>query len=150
MASDSHLSRHHEVKKNVESIATIPTVGRHAFGPEAAAHRKAGTVKILGALVLACLLALALYAMLAKGGSGSATARPTPPSVLSIEVTGAQCLVFVRRPGGDILVNQTLTTGQSVHFDGPPFDVVLGDASAATVYVRGQVRPAGPTSFTVS
>jgi hypothetical protein len=39
-------------------------VGRHAFGPEATAHRRAGTVKILGAMVIACLLALALYVIL--------------------------------------------------------------------------------------
>lgn len=107
-------------------------------------------MKILGAMVIACLLALALYVILSKGGSGSATAKPAPPPALSIEVTGAQCLVFVRRPGGEVLVNQTLTTGQSVHFDGPPFDVVIGDPAAAKVYVRGRVRPAGPTSFTVS
>ena len=108
-------------------------------------------MKILGAMVIAGLLAaLALHVAFAKGGARSTTVRPAPPPVLSIEVTGAQCLVFVRRPGGEVLVNQTLTAGQSVHFDGPPFDVVLGDASAATVYVRGRVRPAGPTSFTVS
>lgn len=107
-------------------------------------------MKILGAMVVAGLLALALHVVLSKGGSGSPTARPAPPPVLVIEVTGAQCLVFVRRPGGEVLVNQTLTAGQSVHFDGPPFDVVLGDASAAKVYVRGRARPAGPASFTVS
>jgi hypothetical protein len=107
-------------------------------------------VKILGALIIACVLALGLYAVVSKSGSGSATAGPAPPPTLAIEVTGAQCLVFVRRPGGEVLVNQTLTSGQSVHFDGPPFDVVLGDAAAAKVYVRGRLRPAGPTSFTVS
>lgn len=149
-SSPSHFFRHRTVKRNARSIATIPTVGRHAIGPEPTAHRSAGTVKILGAIVIACVLALGLYLVLSKGGSGSATARPTPPPALSIKVTGAQCLVFVRRPGGEVLVNQTLTAGQSVHFDGPPFDVVLGDATAAAVYVRGRLRPAGPTSFTVS
>jgi hypothetical protein len=49
-----------------------------------------------------------------------------------------------------VLVNQTLTTGQSVHFDRPPFDVVIGDPSAAKVYVHGRLRPVGPASFTVS
>jgi len=100
-------------------------------------------------MLVACLLAVALYVAAAERGSGSATARPTPPPTLAVEVTGAQCLVFVRRPGGEVLVNQTLTKGQSVRFDGPPFDVVLGDARAATVYVRGRPQPAGPTSFTV-
>lgn len=107
-------------------------------------------MKTVGAMIIACVLALALYVVVSKSGSGSATAGPAPPPALVIEVTGAQCLVFVRRPGGEVLVNQTLTSGQSVHFDGPPFDVVLGDAAAAKVYVRGRPRPAGPTSFTVS
>lgn len=97
----------------------------------------------------ACLLAAVLYVLLSERGSGSAAGRPPPPPALLIRVTGTRCLVFVRRPGGDVLVNTTLTSGQSVRFDGPPFDVVLGDASAATVYVRGVPRPAGPTTFTV-
>jgi hypothetical protein len=107
-------------------------------------------VKLVGGVIIACLVAVALYVVIAKRGSGSTAGNPAPPPALAIEVTGPQSLVFVRRPGGEVLVNQTLTTGQSVHFDRPPFDVVIGDPSAAKVYVHGRLRPVGPASFTVS
>jgi uncharacterized protein DUF4115 len=111
-------------------------------------------LKLVGATSMVCLIAFALYAALATRSSGSSPAKPTPPAALTLEVTGDRCLVFVRRPGGDVLVNETLTNGQSVHFNGPPFDVVVGDAGAVKVYVHGRLRPVGPpgrqATFTVS
>jgi hypothetical protein len=107
-------------------------------------------LKVAGAMIMICVIAAVLYAVSAKHGSAPVAARPTPPPDLTITVTGAESLVFVRRPGGEVLVNQTLTSGQSVHFTGPPFDVVLGDAKAVTVYVRGRPRAVGPTAFSVS
>jgi hypothetical protein len=106
-------------------------------------------LKLAGATVTVCLVAVALYAVFSKHSSGSAAGRQAPPAALTIEVIGAQCLVFVRRPGGEVLVNQTLTSGQSVHFEGRPFDVVVGDATAVKVYVNGRLRPVGRTAFTV-
>jgi Domain of unknown function (DUF4115) len=124
-------------------------VGRHTSEPRPTAHRSATILKIAGAAITVCLVAVALYAVMSKHGSGSAAGKPAPPAALTIEVTGAQCLVFVRRPGGEVLVNQTLSSGQSVHFEGPPFDVVVGDATAVKVYVNGRLRPVSRTAFTV-
>jgi hypothetical protein len=62
---------------------------------------------------------------------------------MTLTVTGASCQVFVRVPGGDILVNRSLTRGQSIRFDEQRLSVVLSDASAARVYVNGRLRPLG-------
>lgn len=108
-----------------------------------------------GAFAAVCLVTVALYAALGTRGSGSPAAQTTPPPpTLRIDVTGARCLVFVRRPGGEVLVNETLTHGRSIHVDGTPLDVVVSDAGAVQVYVRGQRWDVGPTgrqaTFTVS
>lgn len=62
---------------------------------------------------------------------------------MTLTVTGASCQVFVRVPGGDILVDRSLVRGQSIRFDEPRLSVVLSDASAARVYVNGRLRPSG-------
>lgn len=70
---------------------------------------------------------------------------PTPAAAvtLALTVTGPSCQVFVRVPGGDILVNRSLVRGQSVRLDEQRLSIVLGDASAVRVYVNGKLRPAG-------
>jgi hypothetical protein len=130
-------------------VATLRPVGRHTSELRPTAHRSATIVKIAGVAITVCLVAVALYAVMSKHSSGSAAGKQAPPAALTIEVTGAQCLVFVRRPGGEVLVNQTLSSGQSVHFEGPPFDVVVGDAAAVKVYVNGRLRSVDRTAFTV-
>jgi hypothetical protein len=73
------------------------------------------------------------------------TPIPTPtPATLAVTVTGANCQVFVRVPGGDILVNRSLAHGESVRFDDKALSVVLSDGGAVQVYVNGHLRPAGP------
>ena len=124
-------------------------MGRHTSDLRPTAHRSATILKIAGAAITVCLVAVTLYAVMSKHSSGSAAGKQAPPAALMIEVTGAQCLVFVRRPGGEVLVNQTLSSGQTVHFEGPPFDVVVGDATAVKVYVNGRLRPVSRTAFTV-
>jgi hypothetical protein len=103
-------------------------------------------------LGLACLITVALYAAFGMPGSGSPAARATAaPPDLRIDVTGPRCLVFVRHPGGEVLLNQTLTQGRSVHFNGTPLDVVVGDPRAVQVYVHGRHWPVEPTGrFIVS
>jgi Domain of unknown function (DUF4115) len=104
------------------------------------------------ASAIVCLTAAALYATLGTRGSGAPAAgtSPTPPA-LRIDVTGARSLVFVRRPGGEVLVNQTLTHGRSVHFNGTPLDVVVSDPKAVRAYVHGRPWPVDPTGrFIVS
>jgi hypothetical protein len=124
-------------------------VGRHNSGPRPTARRGATILKVAGAVITVCLVAVVLYAVTSKRSSGTAAGKQPAPPALVIEVTGAQCLVFVRRPGGEVLVNRTLSSGQSLRFEGPPFDVVVGDVAAVKVYVNGRLRPVDRTAFTV-
>jgi hypothetical protein len=71
------------------------------------------------------------------------SATPGTAVTLALTVTGPKCQVFVRVPGGDILVDRDLLRGQSVRLDEQRLSVVLGDASAARVYVNGRLRPPG-------
>jgi hypothetical protein len=73
----------------------------------------------------------------------AAASTPATAVTLALTVTGPTCQVFVRVPGGDILVNRNLLRGQSVRLDEQRLSVVLGDASAARVYVNGRLRPVG-------
>lgn len=105
--------------------------------------------------VLICAAAFAAYQIWDQAGvrqpvrHGHATAAATPGTTpaaavtLAVTVTGAECQVFVRVPGGDILVNRSLVRGESVRFEEPQLSVVLGDGSAAQVYVNGKLRPPG-------
>lgn len=54
-----------------------------------------------------------------------------------------KCPVFVRVPGGDVLVDRDLTAGEQAAYFEPELDVVLGDGSAVQVYENGELRPAG-------
>lgn len=80
----------------------------------------------------------------------TASATPAVPVTLTVTVTGAKCQVFVRVPGGDILVNRVLVRGQSVRFEEQRLSVVLGDGSAVQVYVNGKLRPPGRTGQRVA
>lgn len=101
--------------------------------------------------VLICAAAFAAYQIWdqagvrqpVRHGRPTATATPVAAVTLTVTVTGAKCQVFVRVPGGDILVNRNLARGESVRFEEPQLSVVLGDASAAQVYVNGKLRPPG-------
>lgn len=68
-----------------------------------------------------------------------AAAAPT----LQLSVTGAQSRVFVRIPGGDVLLDDTLTHGRHAEFNQPALDVVIYDAGAVKVVVDGKQRPMG-------
>lgn len=102
-------------------------------------------------VVLLCAAAYAAYEIWDHGrdhapvrhGRPAASATPAASVTLTVTVTGAKCQVFVRVPGGDILVNRSLVRGQSVRFDEQRLSVVLGDGGAAQVYVNGRLRPPG-------
>ena len=101
--------------------------------------------------MLICAAAFAGYQIWDQAGvqrpvrhsRATASATPVAAVTLTVTVTGAKCQVFVRVPGGDILVNRSLARGESVRFEEPQLSVVLGDASAAQVYVNGKLRPPG-------
>lgn len=74
----------------------------------------------------------------ARTGGGT-TAAPT----LQLNVTGSRSRVFVRIPGGDVLLDDTLTRGRHAEFDQTALDVVIYDAGAVRVVVNGKQRPMG-------
>lgn len=75
----------------------------------------------------------------ATRSGGTTTAAPT----LQLNVTGAKSRVFVRIPGGDVLLDDTLTHGRHAEFDQASLDVVIYDAGAVRVVVNGKQRPMG-------
>lgn len=85
-----------------------------------------------------------------RHGHPAASATPAASVTLTIIVTGPKCSVFVRVPGGDILVNRNLVRGQSVRFDEQQLSVVLSDGGAAQVYVNGHRRPPGKSGRRVA
>lgn len=77
----------------------------------------------------------------------SHTRTPTPARsstgavpTLRLDVTGAKSTVFIRVPGGDVLLDTTLAHGKHAEFSQPELDVVLGDGGAVRVTVNGKVR----------
>jgi hypothetical protein len=105
---------------------------------------------LLAIVVLGCAAAFAAYQIWdhtrvrppIHHGRPSATPAPVPMT-LTLTVTGPKCQVFVRVPGGDILVNRSLTRGESLRFDEPRLSVVVDDGSAARIAVNGELRPPG-------
>ncbi len=86
--------------------------------------------------------------------AASAQAARTAPATLQIACQVESCPVFVRIPGGDVLLNGQLTKGEQVaYFDGK-LDVVLDDASLVKIWENGKPRPPAPpgepASFTVT
>lgn len=72
--------------------------------------------------------------------SGGAVA--TTPT-LQLNVTGEKSRVFVRIPGGDVLLDDVLTHGRHAEFDQAALDVVIYDGGAVRVIVNGKQRPPG-------
>ena len=73
----------------------------------------------------------------ASRSSGPAQAAPT----LQLSVTGDRSRVFVRIPGGDVLLDDTLSHGRHAEFDQNALDVVIYDGGAVQVTVNGKRRP---------
>ncbi|WP_141957178.1 hypothetical protein [Actinoallomurus bryophytorum] len=128
-------------------------MGRHVSSERRRSLRGRFFLALLAMIVLLCAAAYAAYQIWDHGRehaparhgppAASASATPVASVTLTVTVTGAKCQVFVRVPGGDILVNRSLVRGQSVRFDEQSLSVVLGDGSAAQVYVNGRLRPPG-------
>ncbi|MFE1077154.1 RodZ domain-containing protein [Nocardiopsis alba] len=109
-----------------------------------------GTVALLVALVALC--GYFLYRSIPGTGSASESvnasevaAEPvdtTETGALYIDVVGESTSVFVRVPGGDVLLDQEVVQGDSVHYrentDG--LEVAIGDPTAVELYVNGEPR----------
>ncbi|KUP98173.1 RodZ domain-containing protein [Thermobifida cellulosilytica] len=59
---------------------------------------------------------------------------------LHIRVVGEASDVLVRVPGGDVLIDTTMTKGEYVSYDEPRMDVTLGTPSAVEVHVNGEPK----------
>lgn len=82
--------------------------------------------------------------------TASATASDTdsaqsPDEVPTVRILckADTCPVFVRVPGGDVLVDRDLAAGEQASYFEPELDVVLGDGSTVQVFENGELRPAG-------
>lgn len=109
---------------------------------------------IVGAVVLlVALVALGgyfLYQSLPDGEGVSVNASeaaaesvdPADMGVLHIRVVGESSDVFVRVPGGDVLLDQELTQGSSVTYpdNDEGLEVTIGDPTAVEVHVNGAPR----------
>ncbi|GAA5058130.1 hypothetical protein [Thermocatellispora tengchongensis] len=76
------------------------------------------------------------------------------PTVL-IECLQERCQkVFVRIPGGDVLLDRELSRGERAGFTDEKLDVVLADSASVRVEVNGEPRtpeePGGREAFTVT
>jgi Domain of unknown function (DUF4115) len=134
-------------------------VGRHVSSARRRWLRGRLFLALLAIIVLICVAVFAAYRIWDRSRERPAAPhRPrarvttattpspatTPGTVtLALTVTGPRCRVFVRVPGGDILVDRSLVRGQSVRLDEQRLSIVLGDASAVRVYVNGKLRPPG-------
>ncbi|GIH62356.1 hypothetical protein [Microbispora siamensis] len=90
----------------------------------------------------------------AAGASSTPSARPSAepsaasatPRVPTVRVVcrADRCPVFVRVPGGDVLIDRDLARGEEASYFQPELDVVLDDASTVQVFENGTARSPGP------
>lgn len=136
-------------------LTKLTDVGRHVSFERRRSPRGRLFLALLSIAALICVATFSAYRIWERAVPLRAPdAAPRSPSraspgdrsttvTLALTVTGPACQVFVRVPGGDILVDRDLPRGQSVRLDERLLSVVLGDASAARVYVNGTLRPPG-------
>ncbi|MBB2744808.1 UNVERIFIED_ORG: hypothetical protein FHR35_004657 [Microbispora rosea subsp. rosea] len=81
----------------------------------------------------------------AESSAGPSTEASTPrvPTV-RVVCRADRCPVFVRVPGGDVLIDRDLARGEQASYFQPELDVVLDDASTVQVFENGTARSPGP------
>ncbi|GLX00338.1 hypothetical protein Misp02_44240 [Microtetraspora sp. NBRC 16547] len=111
---------------------------------------------VLLALAVVAVGAKSLMTVLGSDDAGAAVATPrasggasssasTRTATVQIVCSADRCPVFVRIPGGDVLMDRDMTRGEQASYFEPELDVVLGDASTVTVLENGTQRPPGET-----
>jgi hypothetical protein len=123
---------------------------------------------IIGVLVLLAIGGRALFGSLNTEAEPVTQATPdavrTPtaspqltgdPPTIMIECRQDLCAtVFVRVPGGDVLLDREMAKGERVAFEDEKLDVVLNDSASVGVEENGEPRPQGDPgereSFTVT
>ncbi|MEU6424545.1 hypothetical protein ABZ860_01510 [Microbispora sp. NPDC046973] len=78
--------------------------------------------------------------------SAEPSAEPSTPRVPTVRVVcrADRCPVFVRVPGGDVLIDRDLARGEQASYFQPELDVVLDDASTVQIFENGTARSPGP------
>lgn len=79
----------------------------------------------------------------AAGATPSGARGTEPVPTITIECLAQVCPVFLRVPGGDVLVDRDLARGEHAAYYEPRIDVVLNDAAAVRVLVNGEERERG-------
>ncbi|MBP2708469.1 hypothetical protein JOL79_32285 [Microbispora sp. RL4-1S] len=133
-------------------------MGRHRSDPVGIART---VFVVLAVALLLALLALGVKSLMATLGSGTAPATATPSSSPSVTPAGSprptapqvptlrivcqadRCPVFVRIPGGNVLIDRDLTRGEQASYSDPELDVVIEDSGAVRVEENGTPRPPG-------
>ena len=128
-------------------------MGRHVSYERRRTLRGRFFLALLAIVALSGVATFAGHRIWDRAGSSPARRSPvaapkTSPApatavTLTLTVTGPSCQVFVRVPGGDILVDRNLRRGQSIRLDEQRLSVVLSDPTATRVYVNGHLRPPG-------
>ncbi|MEV4325718.1 hypothetical protein AB0J37_26105 [Microbispora rosea] len=134
-------------------------MGRHRSDPLGIA--RLALVGLVAVLLLAVIVvgARALLSTFgseepASGAASTSSARPSAapsvepstPRVPTVRVVcrADRCPVFVRVPGGDVLIDRDLARGEEASYFQPELDVVLDDASTVQIFENGTVRSPGP------
>ncbi|GLW09938.1 hypothetical protein Misp01_50670 [Microtetraspora sp. NBRC 13810] len=109
----------------------------------------------VGVRALSATLSAAPAEQVTPDAAPSDDPPPAPDPTVFIECVQDRCgEVFVRIPGGDVLLDRELAGGEQVGFDDEKLDVVLADPDGLRVTVNGEPRtPAEPgerESFTVT
>ncbi|TQS27233.1 hypothetical protein [Microbispora sp. KK1-11] len=134
-------------------------MGRHRSDPLGIARL---ALVGLAAVLLLAVIVVGARALLstfgseepASGAVSTPSARPSPepsaepstPRVPTVRVVcrADRCPVFVRVPGGDVLIDRDLARGEQASYFQPELDVVLDDASTVQLFENGTARSPGP------
>ncbi|MEV7801593.1 hypothetical protein AB0O28_01440 [Microbispora sp. NPDC088329] len=134
-------------------------MGRHRSDPLGIARLAVTGLAVVLLLAVIVIGARALLSILgsqepAAGVSSTPSARssagpsaePSAPRVPTVRVVcqAERCPVFVRVPGGDVLIDRDLARDEQASYFQPELDVVLDDASTVQVLENGTARSPGP------
>ncbi|ETK34697.1 hypothetical protein [Microbispora sp. ATCC PTA-5024] len=130
-------------------------MGRHRSDPLGIARLALAGLAVVLLLALLVIGARSLFSALgsdeAAPASGppstSIAGSPTPAAsrvpTVRIVCQADRCPVFVRVPGGDVLIDRDMTRGEQASYFDPELAVVLDDAATVAVEENGTARPAG-------
>ncbi|MEV2269279.1 DUF4115 domain-containing protein [Nonomuraea africana] len=136
-------------------------MGRHRSDPMGVARLALIGLGVALLVALVLLGGRALVGILSTEGTApTPTATPSAPATGKAPTLRITCVaevcpaVLVRVPGGDVLNDRDLTSGEEIVFYQPELDVAIDDTSTVEVTVNGVPRPKGQPgrqeTFTVS